>query len=164
MERKMEVTMGETGERFRVGMRVADPLAAASFFGGLGFTTLGEVPGPDGRPVLVAMRRGEATLILDALVGMPFPDTARERQVQTGPRGLGVVFGLEVADLDAAYTYCRAAGCTITAELEDAPWGERVFTFLDPFGYEWEFFQPIPGAEEIDGTVATHDAWFGGVT
>ena len=39
--------------------------------------------------------------------------------------------------------------------------GERLFTCLDPFGYEWELFQPIVGMEPIDGIAAAYTSWFG---
>jgi uncharacterized glyoxalase superfamily protein PhnB len=103
-------------------------------------------------------------LIADALVGMPFPDSQRERQIQAGPRGLGVAIGLGVDDLESTYNYCRAAGCTITSEPSDEAWGDRVFECIDPFGYLWEFSQPIPGEEPSDSFGAAHDAWFGNAT
>jgi hypothetical protein len=34
-------------------------------------------------------------LLVDALEGIPFQDSPRERRTKTGPRGLGVVVGLE---------------------------------------------------------------------
>jgi uncharacterized glyoxalase superfamily protein PhnB len=92
---------------------------------------------------------------------MPFPDGERERQIQHGPRGLGVVIGLGVDDLDATYTYCTEAGCEITCEPMDEVWGVRVLSCLNPFGYEWEMSQPIPGMEASDGTAAVQANWFG---
>ena len=146
---------------FRVGLRVGDVPAAMRFYGGLGFEEVGVVPNPDGAPVLAILQWGQVHLIVDALIGLPFPDSERERQIQRGPRGLGVVIGLGVDDLDATYAYCTAAGCAITCEPMDEAWGERVFACLDPFGYEWEFSQPIPGREVADGTAAVQASWFG---
>jgi uncharacterized glyoxalase superfamily protein PhnB len=150
--------------RFRLGLRVANVDEAARFYRGLGFNDVGSVPGPDGRPVLTILQRDGVMLIADALVGMPFPDSERERQIQAGPRGLGVAIGLGVDDLESTYDYCRAAGCTITSEPSDEAWGDRVFECIDPFGYVWEFSQPIPGAEPPDSFAAAHDAWFGNAT
>ena len=73
----------------------------------------------------------------------------------------GVVVGLIVDDLGATYDYFRAAGCTFTSEPRDEAWGDRVFSALDPFGFEWEIAQPIPGAETTDGAAETQAAWFG---
>jgi hypothetical protein len=78
---------------FRVGLRVADVPAAMKFYGGLGFVEVGVVPNPAGEPVLAILEPAVVNLIVDALTGMPFPDSDRERQIQRGPRGLGVVIG-----------------------------------------------------------------------
>jgi uncharacterized glyoxalase superfamily protein PhnB len=149
------------GRSFRLGLRVEDVPAAMRFYGGLGFGEVGLVPNPDGEPVLAILERGELTLVLDSLTGMPFPDSERERQVQRGPRGLGVAIGLGVDDLDATYSYCTETACEITCEPMDEAWGERVFSCLDPFGYEWEFFHPIAEMEAADATSAVQESWFG---
>ena len=44
-------------------------------------------------------------------------------------------------DLIATYAACVAAGCTVAAEPVQELWGDRTFTCLDPFGYEWQFTQ-----------------------
>jgi len=129
--------------RFRVGLRVSDVTEAARFYRGLGFTEVGTVPGDDGRAVMTILQREGVLLLVDALVGMPFAPSERERNVQSGPRGLGVALGLGVDDLAAIYIYCRAQGCTITAEPADTAYGDRVFECIDPFGYLWEVSQPV---------------------
>jgi uncharacterized glyoxalase superfamily protein PhnB len=145
----------------RVGLRVNDVPAAVAFYRGLGFEPVDAVPGQKGETVLAILKRGDANLIVDALVGLPFPDTPRERRIQRGPRGLGLVLGLEVDDLEATYAYCTEEGCEITCEPMDEAWGERLFTCVDPFGYEWKFSVTIPGMEAADGTKAAREAWFG---
>src|SRR4051812_37725640 len=116
----------------RVGLRVADVEAAAELYKSFGFTPIGTVPGPGGAIVMAILRRGPLQLLVDALIGMPFPDTARERQTKAGPRGLGVVVGLEVDDVDSVAARCEAAGCRITTAPADAPWGERYAEVEDP--------------------------------
>jgi uncharacterized glyoxalase superfamily protein PhnB len=148
-------------EPLRVGLRVDDVTAAAEFYSGLGFEQVGAVPNQEGETVLAILQRGEANLIVDALLGLPFPDSDRERATQSGPRGLGVVIGLEVDDLEAAYAYCVESGCAITCEPMDEAWGERLFTFVDPSGYEWKLSVPIPDGSGIDGTEAARASWFG---
>jgi uncharacterized glyoxalase superfamily protein PhnB len=147
--------------RFRVGLRVADVKAARQFYEGLGFLPAAVIPDAQGRPVLAILEGHGVTLMADALEGLPFPDTPRERNTTLGPRGLGVVVGLIVDDLGATYDYFRAAGCTFTCEPRDEAWGDRVFSALDPFGFEWEIAQPIPAAETNDGVAETQAAWFG---
>jgi uncharacterized glyoxalase superfamily protein PhnB len=145
--------------RFRLGLRVDDVEAAVAFYAGLGFEQIGSIPDPEGRPVMTILEREGVHLIVDAAEGMPFPDTERERRIKRGPRGLGVAVGLGVDDLDATLRYCREAGCTITSEPTDEAWGERVFECLDPFGYQWEFSQPM-GRPVDDGLAAVQRAWF----
>ena len=70
------------------------------------------------------------------------------------------MIGLGVDDLDQAYEYCTQAGCEITCEPMDEAWGERLFTFLDPSGYEWELSVPLPDREPADGLAAAREAWF----
>ena len=147
--------------RFRLGLRVEDVEAAASFYSGLGFARVGSVPGPDGRPVMTILEREGVHLIVDALAGMPFADSERERLTQSGPRGLGVAIGLGVDDLEAAFAYCKDAGCTITCEPMDEAWGDRVFECIDPFGYQLEVSQPIEEVGDAEGLDALQASWFG---
>jgi hypothetical protein len=32
---------------------------------------------------------------------------------------------------------------------------------IDPFAFEWEIAQPIPGGQTTDGAAETQAAWFG---
>src|SRR5205085_382068 len=131
-----------------------------ALYRGLGFQQVGSVPGPEGQTVMVILRRGDVQLLVDALTGLPFPDSERERQTKAGPRGLGVVVGLEVEDVDAVARYCRSAGCQITTEPADAPWGERYCECVDPCGYCWKFFRLLP-QHYGDGVRAVHEGGFG---
>ncbi|MEU3461956.1 VOC family protein [Streptomyces sp. NPDC006733] len=144
---------------FRVGLRVEDVTGAATFYAGLGFQQAGSIAGPDGGPVMVILRRGGLQLLVDSLTGMPFPDSARERLTVAGPRGLGVVLGIQVEDVDATAEYCRSAGAAVTSGPLDAPWGERYAECLDPHGYAWKFYQPLPDAPP-DGLNRAYDSWF----
>ncbi|MET7831257.1 VOC family protein [Micromonospora sediminicola] len=142
----------------RVGLRVEDVGAAATFYEGFGFVPVGTVPGRDGKVLMAILRRGPLQLLVDALVGMPFPDSARERQTLAGPRGLGMVIGIEVEDVDEMARSCRIAGCVIGAGPLDAAWGERYVEVEDPYGYAWKFFQVLSGVRD-DGLQAAADAW-----
>jgi uncharacterized glyoxalase superfamily protein PhnB len=144
----------------RVGLRVEDVGAAAAMYESFGFVRVGTVPGRDGRVVMAILRRGPLQLLVDALAGMPFPDNVRERQTKVGPRGLGVVIGIEVDDVDAAAQRCRAAGCVIGAGPLDAAWDERYVEVEDPYGYAWKFFQVLADPRD-DGLQAVADVWFG---
>jgi uncharacterized glyoxalase superfamily protein PhnB len=143
----------------RVALRVSDVEAASALYQSFGFVPVGAVPGTDGGVVMAILRRGSLQLLVDALVGIPFPDSVRERRTKSGPRGLGVVIGLEVDDVDDAARRCESAGCVISAGPADASWGERYVEFEDPYGYAWKFFRLIDSSH--DGLQAVHDAWFG---
>jgi uncharacterized glyoxalase superfamily protein PhnB len=145
----------------RVGLRVDVVADAVRFYGGLGFEPVGSVPGPDGEPVFAILRLAGSSLIVDAVEGMPFPDSDRERQVRAGPRGLGVVVGLVVENVDATHAYFVEQGCAITCEPMDEVWGDRVFSGIDPFGYEWECSHPIADVSAGDGLAAVRESWFG---
>ena len=141
----------------KIGIRVADVAQAMVFYQGLGFELADTVPGPAGSPVLAVMVLDRFHLILDALVGLPFPDTEREKMIKQGPRGLGCVIGIEVPDLEPIHQHCVRSGCEITGPIQDQPWGERTFTCIDPHGYEWKF--AVKTGEGNIEAVAAH--WFG---
>jgi uncharacterized glyoxalase superfamily protein PhnB len=148
---------------YKIGLRADDVAAAADFYAVLGFERFAEIPGPDGRPVRVMLRRGDLQLLVDALVGMPFADTERERRTVAGPRGLGVVIGIAAEDVDAAAARCAAAGGELTTQPQDSAWGERYAEFVDPYGYAWKLFRALPDETEprADDSVATaRDQWF----
>lgn len=145
---------------FKVGLRVGDVPAATDFYAGLGFERVAGIPGPDGRTIMAILRRGNLQLLVDALVGMPFPDSTRERMTVAGPRGLGMVIGITVDDVDAAVDYVVGVGCELTAAAQDSSWGERYAECIDPYGYAWKLFCPLPGAVN-DGLDATREQWFG---
>jgi uncharacterized glyoxalase superfamily protein PhnB len=134
--------------------------AAATLYESFGFVPVGTVPDRDGHVVMAVLRRGPLQLLVDALVGMPFADSVRERQTKVGPRGLGVVIGIEVDDVDEAARRCRAAGCVIGTGPLDAPWGERYVEVEDPYGYAWKFFQVLADPPD-DGLSVAAGVWFG---
>lgn len=144
----------------RIGLRVPDVTGAATLYEHFGFVPFATVPGPDGRVLLAVLRRGPLQLLVDALDGLPFPDSARERLTRGAPRGLGVVIGLAVDDVDDAARRAGALGCELTAGPLEAPWGERYAELLDPYGYAWKFFRVADQVPD-DGTAATVREWFG---
>jgi len=48
---------------------------------------------------------------------------------------------VRVDDVDAEHERLRRLGVTVS-DLEDRPWGERNFSFVDPDGYRWSSGQP----------------------
>lgn len=123
----------------RIGLRVDNVIAATALYETFGFARFATVPDEHGSPVITILRRGPLQLLVDALHGLPFPENPRERQTKTGPRGLGMIIGIEVEDVDEAAN--RRTDCQITAGPLDAPWGERYVELVDPYGYAWKFFR-----------------------
>ena len=53
------------------------------------------------------------------------------------PGRASTIFQLCVDDIDATVALAVAAGATIRTPAQDADWGDRVATILDPFGHIW---------------------------
>jgi len=90
---------------------------------------------PDGTINHAEMEMGNAVIML----GCPGPDYRNPKRLGQATLGLYV----HVADVDAQYEHTRAAGATIQAELEDKPYGDRVYGVLDPEGHQWWFAQTL---------------------
>ncbi len=67
----------------------------------------------------------------------------RARKIRKGPHGLGITLTLLVPDLQNVYRAVKKAGVEILLEPIDEFYGDRVFMFLDPDGYEWKISQTI---------------------
>jgi len=98
-----------------------------------GFRERFRMPGPDGKV-------GHAEFALaDGVVmaGHPGPD-------YQSPHRHGYVCQLAyvyVDDVDRHHAAAKAAGAKILSELEDKPYGDRVYSAEDPEGHHW-FFSP----------------------
>lgn len=62
--------------------------------------------------------------------------------------GNGVIFGLEVDDVDTAYSEARAKSLNIVLELRSEDWGQRHFCVEDPNGVYLDIVQTIEPTEE----------------
>jgi PhnB protein len=99
----------------------------------LGFKDTGTLPGPDGKTIFGMVQLGESSVMLDGT-------SYNEHEVE--PRGLGVVLHVALSpeqDIDALYADLKGKGVTITEEIEDKYWGERMFTVKDPDGFHLSF-------------------------
>ena len=50
---------------------------------------------------------------------------------------------LQTDNLDSIYKMVQKEGLNILYEPTDEWYGDKVFLFLDPFGYEWKVSQPL---------------------
>ncbi len=64
--------------------------------------------------------------------------------------GRGVIFSLEVEDVEAAYTDAREQGLNIVLELRSEDWGQRHFCVEDPNGIHLDVVQAIDPTAEYE--------------
>jgi len=62
--------------------------------------------------------------------------------------GNGVIFSLEVDDVDTAYAEAREKSLNIVLELRSEDWGQRHFCVEDPNGIHLDIVQSIAPTEE----------------
>jgi len=90
------------------------------------------MPGPDGKSTMHAeMRIGNSKVMLtdeNPQWGMKSPTT-----LGGSPASLHVY----VDDADKFFNRAVEAGCTVTAPIMDAFWGDRYGKVADPFGHHW---------------------------
>jgi len=72
-----------------------------------------------------------------------------------GGRRTGSVHVQTPDGIDALCERARAAGATIEREPADQPYGDRVFTCLDPEGHSWSFGQTLQILSADEMTKAT---------
>jgi uncharacterized glyoxalase superfamily protein PhnB len=72
-----------------------------------------------------------------------------------GGRRTGSVHVQVPGGIDAVCERARTAGATIEREPEDQPYGDRVFTCLDPEGHSWSFGQTLQILSADEMTRAT---------
>ena len=141
-------------------LRVSDVNKAIEFYGKFGFKNTYSVSGESSETLICFLEYGGHTLIVARLKGLPYPMTPREIAIQEGPRGLGTKISFNVLDLNIAYEICTSEKCEITMEPMEELWGDKIFTCLDPFGYELQIHQNIKKyMNEEDLTKAYQSSW-----
>src|SRR3954449_3018136 len=98
----------------------------AAFYATLGFQEQFRLPGADGAPGFIGLRRGTAEL---AVVTEDSPRTLAGVEPGPGPRHELFVY---VEDVDATAAHVPANGGSVLKEPADMPWGERVGFVTDP--------------------------------
>jgi uncharacterized glyoxalase superfamily protein PhnB len=120
---------------------------ALDFYRKLGFSEVFSIPDQAGNLAHAHLRKGDSAVFLGRLDvshngGNPRADTIRGSR--SNDRGLGVTLVLQVDNLASVYDIVCREKLEVLAEPVDEYYGDRVFFFLDPFGYEWKISQPIP--------------------
>ena len=109
-------------------LHVRDVEGEAAFYALLGFAEQMRLPGPDGAPGYIGLRRDAAEL---AITTEDSPRQLAGVEPGPGPRGELYVY---VEDVDATVAALRDAGAHVHREPTTMPWGERVAYLADPEG------------------------------
>lgn len=108
---------------------------------------------PDGRTVLYAeLKIGDSIFMLSPesdMMGNHSPESLH---------GSPVSFHLYVPDADEAYKKAVDAGAREKKAPEDAFWGDRYGSVIDPYGYEWGFLTHQENLSPEERTRRAH-AW-----
>lgn len=103
-----------------INLVVSDFAAAEALYGAAGFVTLATIPGPDGSPALVHLRR----------------ETYQDILMTHGEATAGTAsasFAAGATDLHAVAARLRALGAAVSGPF-DTPWFSTDVTFTDPDG------------------------------
>jgi lactoylglutathione lyase len=106
----------------------ADVQQCVRFYARLGFEEQFRLPGPDGTPGYVGLRRGAADL---SVVTVQSPQQLLGLEPGTLPRFEMFVY---VDDVDRLVAELRRDGVRVLRDPADMPWGERVAYVTDPEG------------------------------
>ncbi len=127
-------------------LAVEDIQKAIAFYSELGFREVFSIPDQSGKPAHAHLCKGDCALFLGRLDvshyrGHPRAETIKGSQ--SIDRGLGITLILQADNLASVYDFVCREKLQVLAEPVDEYYGDRVFFFLDPFGYEWKISQPI---------------------
>jgi uncharacterized glyoxalase superfamily protein PhnB len=86
--------------------------------------------GPDGNSIMHAMLKfGDTNLMLADAMSDSFAK---------GPNShMSAMLFMYVEDCDAVFNRAVSEGCTVTNEIADAFWGDRIGNVKDPYGHDW---------------------------
>ena len=118
-------------------LAVPDVGAATEFYKTLGFAVVQEIR--DGTTLVRSILQLAGTTIHVAAARALPEEGDHGKAIERGPRGLGVVLYVPVADIEDAHRCVQRSGARIVQPLQDAPWGDRFVSFVDPFGFDWCF-------------------------
>ena len=122
----------------------------------LGFQQQFALPRADSQLTLAVLKYGSSMLLLGRLDELHYEHKVRARKIRKGPHGLGITLTLLVPDLQKAYKAVKKARAPILLEPVDEFYGDRVFMFLDPDGYEWKISQTIKQVGLDESTRSWH--------
>lgn len=125
---------------------------AIAFYKRLGFGEVFSIPDESRNLVHAHLSRGESVLFLGRIGISHYEGHERAKAIERSrksQRGIGITLILQVDDLEAIYKIVRGEKLEVLAEPVDEYYGDRVFLFLDPFGYEWKISPPISNRMDL---------------
>lgn len=86
---------------------------------------------------------------LGVQVGFLLPDQPTQPPIFQKPYfGEGVIFSLEVEDVDAAFAIAKSESLKVVLELRSEDWGQRHFSVQDPNGVYLDIVQSFEPTED----------------
>jgi uncharacterized glyoxalase superfamily protein PhnB len=126
-------------------LAVEDIHTAIAFYGHLGFKAVFSIPDQSGKLAHAHLRKGDSVLFLGRLDVSHYGGHRRAETIRGNraiDRGIGITLILQVDNLASVHDFVCREKLEVLAEPRDEYYGDRVFFFLDPFGYEWKISQP----------------------
>jgi uncharacterized glyoxalase superfamily protein PhnB len=124
-------------------LAVDDVRAASRFYQKLGFRETFTIPAQGDHLAHCELATATSTLMLGPPDLSHYDNDQRRGLIQRGPRGLGITLMLAVDDVESIADMVRRERLPILLDPVDEYYGDRVFFFLDPFGYEWKITQVV---------------------
>jgi uncharacterized glyoxalase superfamily protein PhnB len=128
-------------------LAVEDIKKAIAFYSRLGFSEVFSIPDESAKLVHAHLRKGDSALFVGRTDVSHYPGRRRAETIKGSrpiDRGIGITLILQVENLASVYDFVCREKLEVLAEPVDEYYGDRVFFFIDPFGYEWKISQPIP--------------------
>ena len=120
------------------GMRYHDAAAAVEWLcRAFGFEQHLVVPGEDDSVVHARLVLGGGMIMVGQARDDPYDELVKPPADVGGVCTQGIY--IMVADADAHYARARAEGAGIVMEVENQPFGGRMYTCRDPEGHIWNF-------------------------
>jgi PhnB protein len=130
-------------------LAVADIQEAINFYSKLGFVEEKEYTftGDNDTVVHAQLRKGGSVLFLGRRDTLYYQGSRADRvsKADHPERGLGITLILQTEKLEDVLKIVKDAALEILYGPADEWYGDKVFLFVDPFGYEWKISQPSSG-------------------
>lgn len=119
-------------------LRVENVETACEFYQKLGFYVEQNLPAPEGGWTWAQLRLGNSRILMYDR-STPTSNPTHDRQEAKGSIGLGFGFYVYVPNVDSVFEAVKHLGYPPDNDVHEEFWGDRAFTFTDPYGYQWTF-------------------------